>query len=167
MGLFSRKNSRVMTEAEYISGLCEVAADPTVIGNMLDNSINPDHPPDSKKLRNHAAAVQWYAVNMYNLAHHHNDNLAMAALHAQQLGSLGMKILYDKYMGAFEPLLSVPGRTAISDDFVEDIANTFKDVCGKEVSATDEQLVGFARGVYKNTFSRCEDKFDDRVVRRR
>jgi hypothetical protein len=161
--MFGRNKAPSMTQAEYALKLKEYANDPEQIKHFLEQS--PSLLPNDK-LNRHAAALQWYAVHLYNVSVNYRNMalVSMVRAAADSDATLGIKLVRQEYMNNFDPLLDKPGRTAISEGFVEDIGKKFSEVCGKDVPGSSYALASLGMLIYRSTFQRCLDRFSGYTI---
>ncbi|MEL7609089.1 MAG: hypothetical protein AAGU74_06250 [Bacillota bacterium] len=162
--MFGRSKAPSMTLAEYALKLKDFSNDPEQIKHFFGQS--PSLSPNDKLTR-HAAALQWYAVHLYNISMNYRNMPLVSIVRAatDSEATLGTKLMRQEYMDNLDPLLEKPGRTAMSESFVEDIGEKFSEVCGKDVSESRYDLASFGRLVYRSTFQRCLDRFNGYIIR--
>ena len=162
--MFGRSKAPSMTQAEYALILKHFANDPEQIKYFIEQfpSILKND-----KLNRHAAALQWYAVHLYNVSMNYKNMVLVSMIRevTDSDATLGIKLLRQEYMNNFDPLLNKPGRTAISESFVEDVGKKFSEVCGKDVPESSYTLSSFGMLVYRSTFQRCLDRFSGYMIR--
>jgi len=121
-------------------------------------------------LEKHVRALQWYTVFLYNLGKCDDNMVITRYTHNIIWGeSLGMKLLYDEYMGVTEHLISKYNKHSnyvvhvydvIRDPgFIKDISYTFRDICKRDFSADGTSLEQLGYLVYTDTYDRCEKRF--------
>ncbi|MCL2477230.1 hypothetical protein [Candidatus Bathycorpusculum sp.] len=138
-------------QADYVHALIYLSYDTQQVNYIIEQ-----YPmiQDIERIKDNIAELQRCAVFLFiRMAHGDSD---WARLVNERIDNESKTwIHYKNYVDVLEGYLQLPGRTALSDNFVEDVGRVFQKLCGEKAMASCDRLAELGCVVYKNTYTSC------------